>query len=285
MPASTSTSTSSSSRAAAVGPYAKPAPRPRRTPSSTLDADPALGTLGALYIGWGAGQQDPAPLCCAVQARASLVHRFGEAAVGYLTVQPQAQPLPKPRPRQPPPSASLACLPLGALPPLPPLPRRTSSTSSSLSTTPSLSATSSLSSSPGLTPSPPTPPPSELFTFEDALNSSVKDAFGASTFDDTTLALPLVDSRPSSPRLGAAAAAASSLAAPALPPLPLHSGTTFVPTFSLSLASVPEYVAGGVSSAKDEVVDEDDEALWSAGEDPLWNCGATDVMSEASWAW
>jgi len=82
MPASTSTSTSSSSRA---GPYAKPAPRPRRAPTSSLAADPALDTLGALYIGWGAGQQDPAPLCCAVQARASLVHRFGEAAVGYLT--------------------------------------------------------------------------------------------------------------------------------------------------------------------------------------------------------
>lgn len=200
-------------------------------------------------------------------------------------MQPQAQPLPKPQPRQPSSASQLASLPLGALPPLPPLPRRTSSTSSSsLSATPSLSATSSLSSSPGLTPAPPTPPSSsELFTFEDALNSSTKDAFAASTFDDTTLALPLVDSRPSSPRL----------AAPhALPPLApsLSSGTSFVPTFSLSLASVSEYAAGGVGIAvKDEVNDGegegDDEALWSAGEDPLWNCGATDVMSEASWAW
>ena len=199
-------------------------------------------------------------------------------------MQPQ-QPA-QPQPRQPPSASQVASLPLGALPPLPPLPRRTSSTSSSLSATPSLSATSSLSSSPGLTPSPPTPPPSDLFTFEDALNSSTKDAFAASTFDDTTLALPLVDSRPSSPRL----AASSLLAVPqTLPPLPLslNSGTSFVPTFSLSLASVPEYTAGGVG--KDEVHDGegegDDEALWSAGEDPLWNCGATDVMSEASWAW
>lgn len=92
----------------------------------------------------------------------------------------------------------------------------------------------------------------------------------ASSFDDTTLALPLIDSRPPSPKLALA------------DPAPSHQ-SSYVPGFTLSLATVPEYVED--IQVKDEEEGDDDEALWSAGEDPLWNCAATDVMSEASWAW
>ncbi|GAA5822859.1 hypothetical protein JCM3770_003201 [Rhodotorula araucariae] len=281
----------SSSSAAACprpAPYARPATRPRRAPPASSAADPALDTLGAVYIGWGAGKQDPAPLCCAVQARASLVRAFGEAAIGWMTVQRQQPPqavLQKPQPRLAQPTsatAALPSLPLGALPPLPPLPR--TRTASSLST---VSFVASSSPSPPLAaafaPSPlggttSTPPASvDVQIFEDAVQ---KDR--AASFDDTTLALPLAaESRPTSPRLDPS---------PLVPPAHAHhhhSAMSFVPSFALSLASVPESVPDipVVVAVKSEEGDFDDEALWSAGEDPLWNCAATDVMSEASWAW
>ncbi|BGP41799.1 hypothetical protein JCM10450v2_005865 [Rhodotorula kratochvilovae] len=261
MPAS-----SSSTAAPRAAPYAKPTTRPRRASAPALAADPALDTLGAVYIGWGAGKQDPAPLCCAVQARASLVRAFGEAAVGWMAVQrqqpPQALLQPQPRLAQPP--SSSASLPASTL---------------SLS---SFSAASSLSPPPAaaFAPSPlggttSTPPAmaTDLQIFEDALQ---KDR--ASSFDDTTLALPLAaESRPTSPKLDPSSFSLHSGAG---------SGTSFVPSFALSLASVPEYVADiPVAGIKTEEGDFEDEALWSAGEDPLWNCAATDVMSEASWAW
>ncbi|TNY18428.1 hypothetical protein DMC30DRAFT_54588 [Rhodotorula diobovata] len=289
MPAcSSSSTTASSSRAAASLPYAKPTPKPRRAPSSAtaVAADPALDTLGAVYIGWGAGKRDPAPLCCAVQARASLVRAFGEAAVGWMTVQPQA-----------PPQQPLATLPLGALPPLPPLPRTSTNSTSSSSSSSSSSSAAASSLSPGLAPSLTTPAtstgsPNDLFLFDEALLGctdipvQAKSGAFAPSFEDATLApvLPLTDSRPSSPRL--------SSSAPLQPhPYPSsqqqqqQSNTSFVPSFSLSLPSVPEDAPAARIKREPSDEDADDEALWSAGEDPLWNCAATDVTSEASWAW
>lgn len=177
----------------------------------------------------------------------------------------------------------IAQLPLGALPPLPPLPPRPQATyarspslhdlaPSPAASTPLRYGPSPFALSPLATTS--TPPdasshslasPPDLAFLEEALQ---KDR--ASSFDDTTLALPLVDSRPPSPKL--------SLADPA----PSYQ-SSYVPGFTLSLATVPEYVED--IQVKDEDEGDDDEALWSAGEDPLWNCAATDVMSEASWAW
>lgn len=91
MPAVTATASASMSGAprsaasssASSSPYARPTPARRRRISS-LAADPALETLGAIYVGWQAGERDPAPLCCPRLVKQSLIRKYGPAAVGYL---------------------------------------------------------------------------------------------------------------------------------------------------------------------------------------------------------
>ncbi|BGP01744.1 hypothetical protein RTBOTA2_005476 [Rhodotorula toruloides] len=276
----------------------RPYPRPRQQ-RKPLSADPALDSIGAVYVGWGAGKRDPAPLCCPVQAKASLVKRFGEAAVGWLSVAPQI-PQPRPVPSQSTSFSSstsasqrITTLPLGSLPPLPPLPpplpktsaatplRSSSSASPAPHPSSSSSASSSRTSLTGFSATPPisyttsTPPDYSSSSSRDYSPPLLFEEACQSGFDDTTLALPLVESRPASPKL-----APTSI-------LPLSAGQSF--GFSLALSTVLEdlspssHTAEFVSVKREE--DELSEALWSAGEDPLGNCAATDVMSEASWAW
>lgn len=66
---------------------------------------------------------------------------------------------------------------------------------------------------------------------------------------------------------------------PSLPPI--------APPPSHQFAFVAEPFSAPSALGKLETVPEDDydESLWSAGEDPLGSCAATDVTSEASWAW
>ncbi|BGP33768.1 hypothetical protein JCM10296v2_005572 [Rhodotorula toruloides] len=287
--------TAPSSRADDQQPRPYPRPRQQRKP---LSADPALDSIGAVYVGWGNGKRDPAPLCCPVQAKASLVKRFGEAAVGWLSVAPQI-PQPRPAPVQSSSFSSstsashrITTLPLGSLPPLPPLPpplpktsaatplRSSSSASPAPQSSSSASASSSRSSLTGFSAIPPisyttsTPPDYSSSSSRDYSPPLLFEEACQSGFDDTTLALPLVESRPASPKLASAI-------------LPLGAGQPF--GFSLALSTVLEdlspssHMAEFVNVKREE--DELSEALWSAGEDPLGNCAATDVMSEASWAW
>ena len=66
---------------------------------------------------------------------------------------------------------------------------------------------------------------------------------------------------------------------PSLPPI--------APPPSHQFTFVAEPFSAPSALGKLETVPEDDydESLWSAGEDPLGSCAATDVTSEASWAW
>ncbi|GAA5862765.1 hypothetical protein JCM1840_002665 [Sporobolomyces johnsonii] len=221
--------------------HSSPAPRryspaPRR---SSFATEGALESVGAVYISWGEGKRDPAPLCCPVR-KEEMRKRFGEAQVGWMTVPPPPQPAPSVP--SPPPALSLA-ITSAPLPTCSSQQRATSppdllaaALSSSLSSTPSLSPPASSSFSP----SPSTSNSSLLFLAEAFQPTSLG-------FSDPTLALPMVDSRPSSPKGGGRQ-----------PPL---------------LDAIIKV---------EEDFDAASEGLWSAGEE-LW--GATDAESEASWAW
>ncbi|BGP56744.1 hypothetical protein JCM8202v2_004374 [Rhodotorula sphaerocarpa] len=128
----------------------------------------------------------------------------------------------------------------------------------------------------------PVPSPSEAdlilseFTSLDWLTTdtlSDRDCAGASSSDATgpTLALPPLP------------------AAASMEPLPLAPFTSsdlaeLKASTNLSMVESPWR---GAANRKLDTVPEDeyDESLWSAGEDPLGSSAATDVMSEASWAW
>ncbi|GAA5867546.1 hypothetical protein JCM3774_003873 [Rhodotorula dairenensis] len=320
-----SSSAAASSSSSSSSPYARPTPA-RRSRISSLAADPALETLGAIYVGWQAGERDPAPLCCPRLVKQSLIRKYGPAAVGYLAVAPQgtgrgrlAAPPPQPPYLSAPArrshldraqlqsiqrsdvgrtsttSSPLPSLPttvsLGPLPPLPPLPSSSSASSQSVSPpdlgmfcsplgsdssrvplVPPLPALSSF--SPAHLPS--TPPeisvPGSLLTVTTA--TTVSD-FDPCEFLNTSLALFQSGggsaSQPTSP----------SLVFPPLPPI--------APAAPSQFACVAEQFTDEIRRADDklETVPEDeyDESLWSAGEDPLGSSAATDVMSEASWAW
>ncbi|GAA5832978.1 hypothetical protein JCM3766R1_000384 [Sporobolomyces carnicolor] len=149
----------------------RPTPRPRvarsaSSATSRVSVEDALGSVGAVYIGWEAGKRDPAPLCCPVE-KEKIKRRFGEAAVGWMTDASRVTP-PVPAPPQSAPSrqtnATLAYSVLPALPdatsldtpshsftPIPPTPASTS-----YGSTPSLSPPSTFDCSPS--------PPLLLFT-------------------------------------------------------------------------------------------------------------------------
>ncbi|KWU43528.1 hypothetical protein RHOSPDRAFT_34986 [Rhodotorula sp. JG-1b] len=311
---SASAMTSGAPRSSPSAPYAgRPAPRRRRV--SSLAADPALSSLGAIYVGWQAGERDPAPLCCPRLAKRSLVRKYGLDAVGYLAVAPQdvvtsaskagttttsaaakGSQLDRvpPRPDIPsllnsatnsflsylPTTKTTTTIPLSALPPLPPL---KSSSESTLvlpplppipslhhphhhlpSTPPELLPRQATSSSPQLIPTPSetaAPPdfdPGEFLNASLALFQSGGGAGGVPS-----------SSQPTSP----------TLVFPSLPPI--------APPPSHQFTFVAEPFSAPSALGKLETVPEDDydESLWSAGEDPLGSCAATDVTSEASWAW
>lgn len=181
--------------------------------------------------------------------------------------------------------------PLSALPPLPPLESSSSSASSASETTLVL---------PPLPPIPSlqhphhhlTSTPPELL-LQPVIGDSVSSAqftptpsdaaapldFDPGEFLNASLALfqsagggsggGVISSRPTSP----------TLAFPSLPPI--------APPPSQQFAFVAEPFAAPSAFGKLDTVPEDeyDESLWSAGEDPLGSCAATDVTSEASWAW
>lgn len=86
LPAAMPSSSSLSSSPAAVpptrpSPYSRTASHRPRSRTSTLPPDPALASIGAIYIGWGKGQKDPAPLCGA-KGRGRVP---GEMAAGWLS--------------------------------------------------------------------------------------------------------------------------------------------------------------------------------------------------------
>ncbi|GAA5962091.1 hypothetical protein JCM21900_001945 [Sporobolomyces salmonicolor] len=215
--------------------HSSPAPRryspaPRR---SSYAPEGALESIGAVYISWGEGKRDPAPLCCPIRKK-EMRKRLGEAQVGWMTAQPA------PSVPSLPPALSL---PIGVI---------TTSSPSAVSqqrinSPPNLLAvalSSSLSSTRSVS------PPASSFS-PSASNSShlfLAEAFQPTSlgFNDPTLALPMVDSRPSSPK------------GTQQPPLP-----------------------DAMIKVEDDF-DAASEGLWSAGEE-LWS--ATDVESEASWAW
>ncbi|GAA5920431.1 hypothetical protein JCM1841_004547 [Sporobolomyces salmonicolor] len=197
--------------------HSSPAPRryspaPRR---SSYAPEGALESIGAVYISWGEGKRDPAPLCCPIR-KEEMRKRLGEAQVGWMTgVITTSSPSAVSQQRISSPPNLLAV-----------------ALSSSLSSTRSVS------------------PPASSFS-PSASNSShlfLAEAFQPTSlgFSDPTLALPMVDSRPSSPK------------GTQQPPLP-----------------------DAMIKVEDDF-DAASEGLWSAGEE-LWS--ATDVESEASWAW
>ncbi|GAA5977182.1 hypothetical protein JCM10908_004887 [Rhodotorula pacifica] len=345
MPAASSSRSSSSADSASSlstsgaprSPYIRPTPaRPlRRRKVSTLAADPALESLGAVYVGWQSGERDPAPLCCPRRVKQSLVRKYGADAVGYLAVAPQDPAPLRTAPQQLPaansgakgshldhspfvdagsasstPSLQLSGTPaivqLSALPPLPPLPVPSLSASpdlvsfdispsSSASCTPPLYSSPSSAGGPLLLPplpptlsfgplhlpsTPPEPPlsskgsvsPPQPPQFPLPIASPAE--FDPTEFLNASLALfqPGCASHPPSP----------TLVFPLLPPI--------APPPPQQFAFIAEQFATTrttMATAKLETVQEDeyDESLWSAGEDVLGSSAATDVMSEASWAW
>ncbi|GAA6030225.1 hypothetical protein JCM8097_008997 [Rhodosporidiobolus ruineniae] len=286
--ASTAALPAASSRASRRhAPYLPP---PRQ---SSLAPDPALATLGAVYIGWG-DQRDPAPLCCPVATKSSLVKRYGEAAVGWMTAPaPPARettPQPAPRPATRPPS--LYGVPLPPLPPLPALPATASTTPipdlAVPQHTPSHPTPTFAFSSPTFlsttTSTPPAsitvdPIPRQISASPSASSSSLyfEDALRSSSFDDTTT-LSLSLSLPAA-KDASLSSLSSLLDLSSRPPSPVLASASSKP-FSRpgDLEVIPEIKA-----------EEDDdgfasESLWSAGEDGGLMYHGTDVESEASWA-
>jgi hypothetical protein len=351
MPAVSSPSSSSSASAMTSGaprssasPYAG-----RRRRVSSLAADPALSSLGAIYVGWQAGERDPAPLCCPRLAKRSLVRKYGPDAVGYLAgtrglflpswcnfdslvehtdpssaffryaVAPQdvvAAPPSKagtttsaaakgsqldrfpPRPLPSSfnlatsallsyPSTTTTTIPLSALPPLPPLESSPSTCSASEPTLllPPLPPTPSF--LPPHAHSPSTPP--ELL-LQQATSVSVSSPQFAPTPSETAAppefdpgeflntSLALFQSGGGAGSVNSSQPPSPTLVFPSLPPI--------APPPSQQFAFVAEPFAPLALGKLDTVLEDDyDESLWSAGEDPLGSSAATDVTSEASWAW
>ncbi|GAA5825321.1 hypothetical protein JCM11251_006935 [Rhodosporidiobolus azoricus] len=250
-------------------PYAPP---PRK---SSLAPDSALATLGAFYIAWPKGKRDPAPLCCPVQKQ-SLVKRFGEAQIGYMSAPPPPESLPEPvsKPQSQPSLPSLAGVPL---PPLPPLP-------SPCAVSPSVSP-------PAFTSSAPTPPLTTTSTPPDFSSS-----FNSASPVSNTPSQPDANAIPS-PSLDACALLEEALR--------FDRASSFDTTTTLSLSlpysfsSIPDasshpppfivpHRLPSIPEIKVEDEEDDDfaanEALWSAGEDGGLLYHGTDAESEASWA-
>ncbi|TKA52577.1 hypothetical protein B0A53_04587 [Rhodotorula sp. CCFEE 5036] len=288
MPAVSSPSSSSSASAMTSGaprssasPYAG-----RRRRVSSLAADPALSSLGAIYVGWQAGERDPAPLCCPRLAKRSLVRKYGPDAVGgtagrcggasfqsgdddfsggeristrslSTSASPVLiQPCNKRTPvisvnndDDDPAQRPTAIAPIGIV----------SFYLLRLRTNPPPSAFTSdsfFAPTPSETAAPPEFDPGEFLNTSLALFQS---GGGAGSVNS---------SQPPSP----------TLVFPSLPPI--------APPPSQQFAFVAEPFAPLALGKLDTVLEDDyDESLWSAGEDPLGSSAATDVTSEASWAW
>ncbi|POY74459.1 hypothetical protein BMF94_2457 [Rhodotorula taiwanensis] len=318
--APTQTAASTSTSASGRGAPQRPAPYPlgetdrsqtrRRRRVSSLAADPALDTLGALYVGWAQGERDPAPLCCPQRAKQSLVRKYGNAAVGSYSdsvqsfvnsatsVHARAK---QPHLDHPPSSAGLqesgssgdarahanygqtavpSSLPLGSLPPLPLAPVHY--VGGAFDFLPSARIEPAL-ALPPLAPQPsfdaafsmPSTPPECTAGAPSMLATPSLPTFDACEFLDASLALFQSASQPPSPIL----------LLPSLPNLDAHSQQQAPPPpppqFSFDLKDFTSV------QRKLETVPEDDydESLFSSGESAIGSSSATDVMSEAGWAW
>lgn len=340
--APTQTAASTSTSASGRGAPQRPAPYPlgetdrsqtrRRRRVSSLAADPALDTLGALYVGWAQGERDPAPLCCPQRAKQSLVRKYGNAAVGsYSGEHSPANGLARsceadafsvaidsvqsfvnsatsvharakqPHLDHPPSSAGLqesgssgdarahanygqtavpSSLPLGSLPPLPLAPVHY--VGGAFDFLPSARIEPAL-ALPPLAPQPsfdaafsmPSTPPERTAGAPSMLATPSLPTFDACEFLDASLALFQSASQPPSPIL----------LLPSLPNLDAHSQQQAPPPpppqFSFDLKDFTSV------QRKLETVPEDDydESLFSSGESAIGSSSATDVMSEAGWAW
>ncbi|GAA5867468.1 hypothetical protein JCM8547_007515 [Rhodosporidiobolus lusitaniae] len=267
----TGTAPSSSSHPHHWKPYAPP---PRRSSSYTAyDEEPALSSLGAIYLSWGPGKKDPFPLCCPVKTKKGLVERYGEAAVGWMTApapiplpQPQAalqvaaqhpQPQPLKQQQEQRKLPTLAGLALPPLPPLPPLPQLPSLPS--LPPLPSSSHCSASLSPPALTYSPSSSPASSL-------SSHPSCALLASHQPDDSLFPTPAQFEEAFSSSSSFTLISQSLSLTPYAPLPLE---TVKPG-----AEEEDFHSSGASEA----------GLWSGGEEGGLMYNATDAESEASWA-
>ncbi|GAA5943882.1 hypothetical protein JCM10213_009018 [Rhodosporidiobolus nylandii] len=262
-------------------PYIPPPPR-----LSSLPLDSALSSIGAIYIPWGEGEKDPVPPCSAVDARKSLARRFGEEALGGWTTAPPFAPRPQPAPRKPQLPLSLAGIALPPLPPLPALPPSSRSKQHPLSNSGDIAVSplESASSLPTFSFSPASPLPSSSSPSSSSVSSSslvtppsdtwsdppsllvdhpapelpyLSDAllpFSSSSFTDLSLSLSLPEPTPE----------------PTPEPVPADLPTGFIPQLP-------------VLKEEDEDQPDEDEYLWSAGEDGGLLFTGTDAESEASW--
>ncbi|GAA5906510.1 uncharacterized protein JCM6883_004499 [Sporobolomyces salmoneus] len=229
----------------------RPTPRPRKSTSRGVSIENALASVGAVYIGWEDGKRDPAPLCCPVE-KEKIKQRFGEAAIGWMSI-PATQPQP------PPPTTTL---PYSILPPLP-IP--TSSVNTQTQQSDFLSA---------FSPSPPS-----LISY-DSSSSSASSSFSP----PTTSVYPFETSDSLSLFTSSASTASQTLALPPLSPITeqKHLDLDHVQEESMPSIKVEE---DSCCFSGSEVMSE---SLWSSDEGGFWSTGyggSSSGESEASWAW